>query len=164
MENIYWILIGITTLIILFSFMFLFRKSKHTINYHNLLIIGVVWLIIGIPTKNYVLSIIGIIIIITGLVHRKDWKKDKKRWKDMNKNEKKIFIIFIVALLLGFVIGISIYYFLGQEAIINTDKFAINSFESCLSAGHPVMESYPRQCRAGDETFTEVIIGDYFQG
>jgi hypothetical protein len=33
----------------------------------------------------------------------------------------------------------------------------INSFEDCVNAGNPVMESYPRQCRAGDRTFTEEI-------
>lgn len=33
--------------------------------------------------------------------------------------------------------------------------FEINSFEDCVKAGYPVMESYPRQCRANDKTFTE---------
>ena len=33
----------------------------------------------------------------------------------------------------------------------------VTSFEECVAVGNPVMESYPRQCRAGDRTFTEVI-------
>lgn len=33
----------------------------------------------------------------------------------------------------------------------------INSFEDCVAAGNPVMESYPRQCRAGDRTFVEQV-------
>ena len=33
----------------------------------------------------------------------------------------------------------------------------INSFEECAEAGNPIMESYPRQCRADDQTFTEEI-------
>ena len=33
----------------------------------------------------------------------------------------------------------------------------ITNFEECEAAGYPVMESYPRQCRAGDQTFTEII-------
>ena len=33
----------------------------------------------------------------------------------------------------------------------------ITNFEECIAAGNPAMESYPRQCKAGDETFTEVI-------
>tara|TARA_B100000508_G_scaffold23261_1_gene16271 strand:- start:4763 stop:5404 length:642 start_codon:yes stop_codon:yes gene_type:complete len=33
----------------------------------------------------------------------------------------------------------------------------ITSFDECVAAGNPVMESYPRQCRAGEETFVEEI-------
>lgn len=34
---------------------------------------------------------------------------------------------------------------------------SISSFEECVAAGYPVMESYPRQCRAEETTFTEKI-------
>jgi hypothetical protein len=33
----------------------------------------------------------------------------------------------------------------------------INSFEECVAAGNPVMESYPRQCRAGNRTFVSLL-------
>jgi hypothetical protein len=33
----------------------------------------------------------------------------------------------------------------------------ITSFEECVAAGNPVMESYPRQCSDGKHTFTETI-------
>lgn len=33
----------------------------------------------------------------------------------------------------------------------------VNNFESCAALGFPIMESYPRQCRAGDKTYTEEI-------
>jgi hypothetical protein len=33
----------------------------------------------------------------------------------------------------------------------------VTNFLECEAAGNPVMESYPRQCRHGDETFTEDI-------
>lgn len=33
----------------------------------------------------------------------------------------------------------------------------VTDFESCAAAGYPVMESYPRQCRAGGKTYTEKI-------
>ncbi len=33
----------------------------------------------------------------------------------------------------------------------------VTDFESCVEAGNPVMESYPRQCKSGDETFTEEV-------
>lgn len=31
----------------------------------------------------------------------------------------------------------------------------INSFEECVNAGNPIMESYPRQCKADGKTFVE---------
>lgn len=37
------------------------------------------------------------------------------------------------------------------------EPVTINSFEECVDAGNPVMESYPRQCRAGGRTFVEEI-------
>src|SRR4030042_4749509 len=37
----------------------------------------------------------------------------------------------------------------------------VNDFETCVSAGNPIMESYPRQCRdkISEITYTELIIG-----
>ncbi|MEJ2260759.1 MAG: PQQ-dependent sugar dehydrogenase [Nitrosopumilaceae archaeon] len=47
---------------------------------------------------------------------------------------------------------------------INDDKILrimpiidIHNFEDCVNAGNPVMESNPRQCRAGDQNFVEEI-------
>lgn len=36
----------------------------------------------------------------------------------------------------------------------------INSFEECMNAGNPVMESYPRQCQANGQVFTEEVINE----
>ncbi|MCD4694466.1 Gmad2 immunoglobulin-like domain-containing protein, partial [bacterium] len=36
-------------------------------------------------------------------------------------------------------------------------KNKITNFNECVEAGNPVMESYPRQCRAGERNFTENI-------
>lgn len=36
------------------------------------------------------------------------------------------------------------------------DKDKVTSFEECVAAGNPVMESYPRQCRHNGQTFTEI--------
>lgn len=38
-----------------------------------------------------------------------------------------------------------------------TTKDEINSFEECEAAGNPVMESYPRQCSANGQTYTEEL-------
>ena len=44
-----------------------------------------------------------------------------------------------------------------------SEKFLINSFEDCVDAGNPVMESHPRQCRTQDgQNFVEIIVDGVF--
>lgn len=43
----------------------------------------------------------------------------------------------------------------------NQKKVTVNSFETCLEAGYPVLESYPRQCKTPDGLFyTEEIVSN----
>lgn len=44
-----------------------------------------------------------------------------------------------------------------SESIDSCAQDCINSFETCVAAGNPVMESYPRQCQANGEVFVEYI-------
>jgi len=65
---------------------------------------------------------------------------------------KKILIFLIIIVVLG-ATACFIMFKPGEAPI--TD---INNFEECISAGYPVMESYPRQCKTPDgKTFTEDI-------
>lgn len=41
-------------------------------------------------------------------------------------------------------------------SVNDTTSDGISSFEECVAAGNPVMESYPRQCRAGGKTFVSL--------
>jgi len=41
--------------------------------------------------------------------------------------------------------------------IQNRSQQQVTNFEECITAGNPAMESYPRQCRHKDQTFTETI-------
>ncbi|MFH1426535.1 MAG: hypothetical protein ABIG66_03885 [Candidatus Kerfeldbacteria bacterium] len=43
------------------------------------------------------------------------------------------------------------------NANANINEAVITNFDECVAAGNPVMESYPRQCAADGETFTEVL-------
>ena len=57
-------------------------------------------------------------------------------------------------------IAILIVAIIGVFAFISSkgDGALIESFEDCISAGYPVMESYPRQCRTPEgKTFVEKI-------
>lgn len=59
---------------------------------------------------------------------------------------EKIFIIGIVVL----VAGVGFYVWKSG----NDKASAIGSFEECVAAGNPVMESFPEQCAANGQTFT----------
>ena len=68
----------------------------------------------------------------------------------LKKREHKIIgLIVMVALLIA---GMVILFFGGEE------ESKITNFEECITAGYPIMESYPRQCRTPDgELFMEEI-------
>lgn len=61
---------------------------------------------------------------------------------------KAFWIILIVILLAS-----GFYYYNKQK-----EESVVTSFETCVAAGNPVLESYPRQCKTPDgKTFTELI-------
>lgn len=64
---------------------------------------------------------------------------------------KKISIILLILIVL-FTAAFAFAYFANRQSI-----GSVNNFEECAKLGFPVMESYPRQCRAGNKTFIEKI-------
>lgn len=84
---------------------------------------------------------------------------------------KKVIIVFVIGLVVIFAAGGVVYYYkfykttpqpvANQNKNVNQNQnvpvSVITNFEECVAAGNPVMESYPRQCRAGNQNFTEYI-------
>lgn len=64
--------------------------------------------------------------------------------------KKSSLIIAITVFVILIVAGIVLYFQRKPTTPITT-------FAECVAAGYPVMESYPRQCRAQDRTFVEEI-------
>lgn len=61
-------------------------------------------------------------------------------------------------LLLGLAVGYYFGYDVGFEKASNENNSRkVTSFDECAAFGNPVMESYPRQCRADGITYTEDI-------
>jgi hypothetical protein len=61
----------------------------------------------------------------------------------------------IVGLLIVFLAGFFVYY---QRENVAKEVGFITSFEDCVSAGYPVMESYPRQCTTPEgNVYTEEL-------
>lgn len=63
----------------------------------------------------------------------------------------KNFGLIAIIILLAALAGAVIFY------KTRISKPAITNFEECAAAGNPIMESYPRQCRADGQTFVEQI-------
>ncbi len=80
-----------------------------------------------------------------------------KNKKQTDPNKKKVLMV---------VTGLMILLVLGTFLLIffNSEKKNISNFDECVEAGNPVMESYPRQCMAGDRTFTEYIGNELEKG
>ncbi|MBU2229560.1 hypothetical protein KJ810_04090 [Patescibacteria group bacterium] len=70
-------------------------------------------------------------------------------------------IIAILSFVAAAVVFLGVWWFFfgnSDDTATNTDAATvIDSFEDCIAAGNPAMESYPRQCSVEGVTFTEVI-------
>lgn len=62
---------------------------------------------------------------------------------------KKLLYLVIIGLVVT--VGIGVFFFVQKE------QHRIKSFEQCAASGFPIQESYPRACKADDQTFTEDI-------
>ena len=105
--------------IILMIFIRTKSKIKYPTDYHNLFIIGIIWLSAGIPigvtTKNYGLMALGLIFMAVGMLNKKKWKKNKKEIQKLQEKHPEYFKtkkIIIGILLLLLIIGIAVYWFL----------------------------------------------------
>ena len=77
----------------------------------------------------------------------------------MNKNIRNIIIYLLAGLAVLLVLA---YKFLPVDNnAVDDYQINISNFEECATAGNPVMESYPRQCRANGQTFVEEIKKSY---
>ncbi len=148
-------LIGVAAGIVLVAIIYVILVSQGKIknaepDYRQFFIMGILWFVIGLPQKNLSLIAIGLIFMVTGLVHKKRWKEQTK-WNDLPPAKKKIKLALIIILGLLVLATFVIWYLAEQK------KSVVTNFEECAAAGNSVMESYPRQCRAAGKTFTEII-------
>lgn len=114
--DLYLILAIVVALIIIALGIFAIRESKRSkrpTDYYSLFVIGVVWLIFGLPTGNEALSVIGAVFVVIGLFHRDKWKKNRVRWSDLSEREKKTKYILIITLAVLLVAGVLAFLLAG---------------------------------------------------
>jgi uncharacterized membrane protein len=112
MDSIPWILISVAILIIVLGVLafFISRKNKRPVDYYNLFIIGLIWLIIGIPTKNTTLLILGFAFALSGIVNKNKWKKNRRDWSKLKDSEKKVVIFLMVLMSILVILGLVLFY------------------------------------------------------
>lgn len=72
----------------------------------------------------------------------------------MQKGVGQVMMLTVIAALI--VVGIGGYFIFKYQQELKGQT--INSFDECMKAGYPVMESYPAQCRTDDgRNFVQVI-------
>ena len=130
------------------------RGQAFVPDYRTLFILGIAWIPIGISSGNYLFVIVGIILMVASGVNKDKWK-EIPGWSAMPLGEK-IIKIFVISILLGLVIaGILVYFAQVKEG---GDDIIVIDYETCVAAGHPIMESYPEQCRSKEgDTYTRYI-------
>ena len=116
-KPILWIVLGVLVLFLLIAAFALQKKKKRKPDYYVFFIMGLIWLPFGIIMDNSVLWIMGLLFMIVGLAHKKEWKKNRLTWDKLDKNEKKIRAALIIFLALLVLTGI-VFYFLAQKGLI----------------------------------------------
>jgi len=69
----------------------------------------------------------------------------------------KIFIFGFVAIITILAFGLIAYLIKNEN---QTKQTAITTYEECVAAGYPIMESYPEQCAANGKTFTRILTAE----
>jgi hypothetical protein len=96
------------------------RGIKQKPNYRTLFYVGIIWAIISLPLNNYVLTALGAICIIIGLINKDKWQTTKT-CADLSKKQKwtvSIFIGLSIAALITFII----IYFLSKGGVLSCSK------------------------------------------
>lgn len=116
--------VSVLTLVILIIFFVIFlykyKKSNGQLkpDYYGLFTFGVLWLFLGIPIKNYALSIMGFVFLTIGLANKSKWEKNRKRWSNLTEEQKKIRIFLIIGLGILVLLGFA-FLFLTEKNLLN---------------------------------------------
>ena len=100
-EKLWMMLAILAVLIILLVIMIIAAatgKKKIKTDYYTLFIVGLVWMVIGIPFGNNILMALGLIFALAGIVNKDKWKKNRRQWKHLSKLERKMHIAILIIL------------------------------------------------------------------
>lgn len=121
MDSVPWILISIAVALLLigfFTIVLIKRKGKyHPADYYTFFVMGLVWFPLGIAMNNYVLSIIGLTLMVIGLINKDKWKQNRRSWDKMDKDERKLMMAIIIILGILVLAGLIVFYLFDKGLI-----------------------------------------------
>ena len=93
------------------------RKGKRKpTDYYAFFVMGITWLPFGIimmlTTEGSIgnfFFILGLVYLAIGLVHKDEWKKNHRTWKQLKKGERKFKVIAFVVLGILLLIAVALY-------------------------------------------------------
>ena len=100
------IAIGLALIILGVISVLMMKGKRRPTDYYSLFIMGAIWLPAGIlmwwldkdGTIGNIFVILGMIYLVMGLAHKKEWEKNHRTWRQLTKKEKKFKIAVFIAL------------------------------------------------------------------
>jgi len=103
-------------LVVLLILALIINKGKiRPPDYYAFFIMGIIWLALGLPLKNYTLSAMGIVFTIVGLVNKDKWKENRQSWETLTPIEKRWKIILIAILSFLVLAGLVVFILFGEK-------------------------------------------------
>ena len=96
------------------------RRSKRPPDYRTLFIAGVMWLVIGIPVRNFVMAAVGLVLAVLGIAHRKEWKQASTNWSELTREEKRTKIFLIAGIGVVFLMAVILYLLARNQSSART--------------------------------------------
>ena len=112
MDSQFWIIAMISVLILVLAFVAVYvrKKKKVPTDYYSLFVMGSIWLLFGVLLDYSLFLIMGLVFVIIGVTNKDKWKKNRRKWAKMGKDEKKLFVIAIVVLVALLVAGVAVFF------------------------------------------------------
>ena len=111
MTSLPWVMIAIAVLLVLFAVVAIIYKKDKPMkpDYYTFFVMGLIWVLFGIPTDNPALWMMGLVFLAVGLLNKDKWEENRKRWKDLSKQDQRLKLILVVGLTVTLVLGIGVF-------------------------------------------------------